>query len=145
MRYIVKFCREDVEKDLTVLRRTRVKSNSTITYRDVERCEPAFVAQLFHLFGLPQQHAFTRRARSLRSHFNDGKRVQGRTLRRATVAGTPQPGRANARKSTGPRAPHGKARAAGNARRLGKSLSVLADLILSDQVAALARAIAGGE
>jgi hypothetical protein len=54
-----------------------------------------------------------------------------------------QANRANARKSTGPKTPHGKARAAGNARRLGLSLSVLADPMLSDQVAALTRAIAG--
>ena len=54
-----------------------------------------------------------------------------------------QANRANARKSTGPKTPRGKARAAGNARRLGLSLSVLADPMLSDQVAALTRAIAG--
>jgi hypothetical protein len=54
-----------------------------------------------------------------------------------------QANRANAQKSTGPKTPRGKARAAGNARRLGLSLSVLADPMLSDQVAALTRAIAG--
>jgi hypothetical protein len=54
-----------------------------------------------------------------------------------------QANRANARKSTGPKTPRGKARAAGNARRLGLSLSVLADPMLSDQVAVLTRAIAG--
>ena len=51
--------------------------------------------------------------------------------------------RANAQRSTGPKTPRGKARAAGNARRLGLSLSVLADPVLSDQVAAITRAIAG--
>jgi hypothetical protein len=54
-----------------------------------------------------------------------------------------QANRANARKSTGPTTPRGKVRAAGNARRLGSSLSVLADPVLSDQVAALTREIAG--
>jgi hypothetical protein len=54
-----------------------------------------------------------------------------------------QANRANARQSTGPKTPRGKARAAGNARRLGLSLSVLADPVLSDQVAAITRAIAG--
>ena len=54
-----------------------------------------------------------------------------------------QANRANARKSTGPKTPRGKARAVGNARRLGLSLSVLADPMLSDQVAALTCAIAG--
>jgi hypothetical protein len=46
-------------------------------------------------------------------------------------------------KSTGPKTPRGKGRAAGNARRLGLSLSVLADPVLSKQVAALTREIAG--
>jgi hypothetical protein len=54
-----------------------------------------------------------------------------------------QANRANARKSTGPKTPRGKARTASNARRLGLSLSVLADPVLSEQVAALTRAIAG--
>jgi hypothetical protein len=54
-----------------------------------------------------------------------------------------QSNRANARKSTGPRTPLGKAHAARNARRLGLSLSVLADPVLSDQVAVLTREIAG--
>ena len=54
-----------------------------------------------------------------------------------------QANRANARKSTGPKTPCGKARAAGNARRFGLSLSVLADPMLSDQVAVLTRKIAG--
>jgi hypothetical protein len=51
--------------------------------------------------------------------------------------------RANARKSTGPKTARGKVRAARNARRLGLSVPVLADPVLSDQVAALTRAIAG--
>jgi hypothetical protein len=51
--------------------------------------------------------------------------------------------KANARKSTGPKTPRGKMRAARNARRLGLSVPVLADPVLSDQVAALTRAIAG--
>ena len=54
-----------------------------------------------------------------------------------------QSNRANARKSSGPRTPRGKAHAARNARRLGLSLSVLADPVLSDQVAVLTREIAG--
>ena len=54
-----------------------------------------------------------------------------------------QSNRANARKSTGPRTPRGKAHAARNARRLGLSLSVLADPVLSDQVAVLTREIVG--
>jgi hypothetical protein len=54
-----------------------------------------------------------------------------------------QANRANAKKSTGPKTARGKMRAAGNARRLGLSLSVLADPMLSDQVAALTRAIGG--
>ena len=54
-----------------------------------------------------------------------------------------QANRANARKSTGPKTARGKARTARNARRLGLSLSVLADPMLSDQVAAITRAIAG--
>jgi hypothetical protein len=41
-------------------------------------------------------------------------------------------GRANARKSAGAKTSRGKARTAGNAGRLGLSLSVLADPILSD-------------
>jgi hypothetical protein len=54
-----------------------------------------------------------------------------------------QSNRANGRNSTGPRTPRGKAHAARNARRLGLSLSVLADPVLSDQVAVLTREIAG--
>ena len=51
--------------------------------------------------------------------------------------------RANAQKSTGPKTAHGKARASRNAHQLGLSLPVLADPVLSDQVKALAREIAG--
>jgi hypothetical protein len=51
--------------------------------------------------------------------------------------------RANARKSTGPKTPRGKARAAANARRLGLSVPVLADPVLSDRVAAFTCEIAG--
>jgi protein-tyrosine-phosphatase len=51
--------------------------------------------------------------------------------------------RANAQVSTGPRTVHGKARAAQNARRHGLSLSVISDPVLSEQVEALAREIAG--
>jgi hypothetical protein len=54
-----------------------------------------------------------------------------------------QANRANARKSTGPKTARGKARAARNARRLGLSLSVLGDPMISDQVAVLTRKIAG--
>jgi hypothetical protein len=51
--------------------------------------------------------------------------------------------RTNAQKSTGPKTAHGKARASRNAHRLGLSLLVLADPVLSDKVEALAREIAG--
>lgn len=54
-----------------------------------------------------------------------------------------QANRANARASTGPRTAPGRARAARNARRHGLSLSVFADPVLSEQVEALAREIAG--
>ena len=45
--------------------------------------------------------------------------------------------------STGPKTTRGKARAAQNARRLGLSLSIISDPVLSEQVEALAREIAG--
>ena len=51
--------------------------------------------------------------------------------------------RANARASTGPRTPAGKARAARNARRHGLWLSARCDPKLSSDVEALARAIDG--
>jgi len=51
--------------------------------------------------------------------------------------------RVNARTSTGPKTAQGEARAARNARRHGLSLSVIADPLLSEQVAMLAREIAG--
>lgn len=50
---------------------------------------------------------------------------------------------ANARASTGPKTPAGKATAAQNARRHGLNLPVLADPALSSEVEELARAIAG--
>jgi hypothetical protein len=51
--------------------------------------------------------------------------------------------RANARSSTGPKTPGGRARAARNALRFGLSLPVFSDPTLSQEVAALARQIAG--
>jgi hypothetical protein len=51
--------------------------------------------------------------------------------------------RANAQASTGPKTARGKTRAAQNARRHGLSLSVVLDPVLSEQVEALAREIAG--
>jgi hypothetical protein len=51
--------------------------------------------------------------------------------------------RANARASTGPKTAEGKTRSAGNARRHGLSLPVLADPVLSQDVAELTREIAG--
>ena len=49
----------------------------------------------------------------------------------------------NARASTGPRTAQGKSRAAQNARRHGLSLPVISDPVLSEEVEALAREIAG--
>jgi hypothetical protein len=54
-----------------------------------------------------------------------------------------QANRANARTSTGPKTARGRARVAHNARQHGLSLSVFADPLLSEQVEALAREIAG--
>jgi hypothetical protein len=54
-----------------------------------------------------------------------------------------QANRANAKKSTSRKTVRGKVRAARNARRLGLSVPVLADPVLSEQVAAVTRAIAG--
>jgi len=51
--------------------------------------------------------------------------------------------RANARASTGPRTAEGRNRSARNARRHGLSLPVLADPVLSQDVAELTRKIAG--
>jgi hypothetical protein len=51
--------------------------------------------------------------------------------------------RANARKSTGPRTPQGKARASRSARRHGLSIPVLADSGLSKDVEDLARMVVG--
>jgi hypothetical protein len=50
---------------------------------------------------------------------------------------------ANAQASTGPKTVRGKIRAAQNARRHGLSLSVISDLVISEQVESLAREIAG--
>ena len=51
--------------------------------------------------------------------------------------------RANARASTGPKTAPGRARTARNGLRHGLSVPVVSDPVLSDQVEALARAIAG--
>ena len=51
--------------------------------------------------------------------------------------------RANARASTGPKTAQGRARAARNALRHGLTLSVFSDPVLSEEVEALAREIAG--
>jgi hypothetical protein len=51
--------------------------------------------------------------------------------------------RTNARASTGPRTAEGRARSARNARRHGLSLPVLADPLLSQDVAELTREVAG--
>jgi hypothetical protein len=51
--------------------------------------------------------------------------------------------RANARASTGPQTPRGRARAARNALRHGLSLPVCSDPALSEDIEALAREIAG--
>ena len=53
--------------------------------------------------------------------------------------------RANARSSTGPKTAKGRGRSARNALRYGLSLPVLSDPTLSQEVAALARQIAGAD
>jgi len=53
--------------------------------------------------------------------------------------------RENARSSTGPKTANGRRRSARNALRYGLSLPVLSDPILSQEVAALARQIAGAD
>ena len=53
--------------------------------------------------------------------------------------------RENSRASTGPRTRYGRARAARNALRHGLSLPVGSDPVLSEQVEALAREIAGAD
>jgi hypothetical protein len=53
--------------------------------------------------------------------------------------------RANAQSSTGPKTANGRARSARNALRYGLSLPVLSDPVLSQDVAALARQIAGAD
>ena len=54
-----------------------------------------------------------------------------------------QANRANARASTGPKSEQGRARSARNALRHGLSLPVASDPVLSEEVEALAREIAG--
>ena len=53
--------------------------------------------------------------------------------------------RANARASTGPKTAHGRARSARNAFRHGLSIPVESDQVLSEQVQALTRQIAGSD
>jgi hypothetical protein len=56
-----------------------------------------------------------------------------------------QANRANARHSTGPKSPAGKARSSGNARRHGLATSARCDPALAAKIESLARAIAGVE
>ena len=56
-----------------------------------------------------------------------------------------QTNRANARASTGPKTPRGRASSARNAFRHGLSMPVEADLVLSERVQALTRQIAGSD
>jgi hypothetical protein len=51
--------------------------------------------------------------------------------------------RANARASTGPKSTHGRRRSAGNALRHALSVSIYSDAALAEEVATLAREIAG--
>jgi hypothetical protein len=62
-----------------------------------------------------------------------------------TSAAKVKANRANARSSTGPKTPQGRARAARNAHRHGLSLPLYFDPILSEEVEALACEIAGAD
>ena len=62
-----------------------------------------------------------------------------------TTARKAKSNHANSRSSTGPKTANGRGRSAKNALRYGLSLPVLSDPLLSQEVAALARKIAGAD